>query len=205
MFTCRRRSLSSSAATWSGSSRKARLRCRRSPGNFGMSASSLLRWLKLSNLYYGSRLGVTGTESTELRELRKRSRTLSGTGGWVRCRHGHGLTACHRNGAAARRGWPRRCARQEGRARVRGDRRDADRHRPGRQRPADLLRLAPPPRDEPAGHLQPGQRHPLGLGAAARQRARHDRRPDWGIVRELAAAGLTRWPTKATSALASVS
>ena len=63
-------------------------------------------------------------------------------------------------------------------------------HRPGRRRPAVLLRQAPPSRHEPAGHLRPdgeilwvsgplpGAVHDL---TAARI---------WGILRELAAAGL---------------
>ena len=36
-------------------------------------------------------------------------------------------------------------------------------HRPGRGRPAVLLRQAPPPRHEPAGHRRPRRRDPLGL------------------------------------------
>ena len=46
-----------------------------------------------------------------------------------------------------------------------------DSHRPGRRRPAVLLRQAPQARDEPAGHRQPGRGHRVGVRAAARRRA----------------------------------
>ena len=58
-----------------------------------------------------------------------------------------------------------------GRARVRGHRRHPHPHRPRRGRPAVLLRQAPQPRHEPAGHRQPRRRDPLGVRAAARQHA----------------------------------
>jgi transposase len=44
--------------------------------DFGISESCLHRWLKLADVDDGVRPGVTGTESAELRELRKRNRTL---------------------------------------------------------------------------------------------------------------------------------
>src|ERR1035441_10510243 len=78
----------------------------------------------------------------------------------------------------------------QGRTRLRGDRRHVNPHRPGCCRPAVLLRQAPPPRHEPAGHLCPCRRDPVGLRPAARRRARPDRRRIWGIIREPAAAGL---------------
>jgi hypothetical protein len=47
-------------------------------------------------------------------------------------------------------------------------------------RPAVLFRQAPPPRDEPSGHLRPRQRDRVGVRAAARRGARPDRGPDLG-------------------------
>jgi transposase len=44
--------------------------------DFGMSESCLHRWLKLANIDDGVRPGVTSGESAELRELRRRNRTL---------------------------------------------------------------------------------------------------------------------------------
>jgi transposase len=44
--------------------------------DFGISESCLHRWLKLADIEDGSRPGVTSSESAELRELRKRNRTL---------------------------------------------------------------------------------------------------------------------------------
>ena len=44
--------------------------------DFGISESCLHRWLKLADVDDGVRPGVTGSESAELRELRKRNRTL---------------------------------------------------------------------------------------------------------------------------------
>jgi transposase len=44
--------------------------------DFGISESCLHRWLKLADVDDGVRPGVTSTESAELRELRKRNRTL---------------------------------------------------------------------------------------------------------------------------------
>jgi transposase len=43
---------------------------------FGVSESCLHRWLKLADIDDGVRPGVTSTESAELRELRKRNKTL---------------------------------------------------------------------------------------------------------------------------------
>ena len=63
---------------------------------------------------------------------------------------------------------------------LRGDRRHVNRDRPGRRGPAVLLRQAPPPRHEPAGHLRSRRRDPVGLRASARCRARPDRGPDLG-------------------------
>ena len=75
MFTCRRRFPWSSAGTWS-----------RSPGrvaplsqiakDFGISESCLHRWLKIADVDEGVRPGVTSSESAELRELKKRNKTL---------------------------------------------------------------------------------------------------------------------------------
>jgi transposase len=44
--------------------------------DFGISESCLHRWLKLADVDDGVRPGVTSQESAELRELRKRNRTL---------------------------------------------------------------------------------------------------------------------------------
>jgi len=44
--------------------------------DFGISESCLHRWLKLADIDDGVRPGVTSSESAELRELRKRNRTL---------------------------------------------------------------------------------------------------------------------------------
>jgi transposase len=44
--------------------------------DFGISESCLHRWLKLAGIDDGIRPGVTSCESAELRELRKRNRTL---------------------------------------------------------------------------------------------------------------------------------
>ena len=44
--------------------------------DFGISESCLHRWLKVADRDEGIRAGVTGSESAELRELRKRNKTL---------------------------------------------------------------------------------------------------------------------------------
>jgi transposase len=44
--------------------------------DFGISESCLHRWLKLADIDDGIKPGVTSTESAELRELRKRNKTL---------------------------------------------------------------------------------------------------------------------------------
>jgi transposase len=44
--------------------------------DFGISESCLHRWLKLADIDDGVRPGVTSSESPELRELRKRNKTL---------------------------------------------------------------------------------------------------------------------------------
>ena len=44
--------------------------------DFGISGSCLHRWLKLADIGDGVRPGVTSSESAELRELRKRNKTL---------------------------------------------------------------------------------------------------------------------------------
>jgi transposase len=44
--------------------------------DFGISESCLHRWLKLADVDDGVRPGTTSTESAELRELKKRNRTL---------------------------------------------------------------------------------------------------------------------------------
>ena len=44
--------------------------------DFGISESCLHRWLKLADVDDGVRPGVSSSESAELRELRKRNRTL---------------------------------------------------------------------------------------------------------------------------------
>jgi transposase len=44
--------------------------------DFGISESCLHRWLKLADIDDGLRPGVTSSESVELRELRKRNKTL---------------------------------------------------------------------------------------------------------------------------------
>jgi transposase len=44
--------------------------------DFGISESCLHRWLKLADIDDGNRPGVTSSESAELRELRKRNKTL---------------------------------------------------------------------------------------------------------------------------------
>ena len=44
--------------------------------DFGISESCLHRWLKLADIDEGARPGVTSSESGELRELRKRNKTL---------------------------------------------------------------------------------------------------------------------------------
>jgi transposase len=44
--------------------------------DFGISESCLHRWLKLAGIDDGIRPGVTSSESAELRELRKRNKTL---------------------------------------------------------------------------------------------------------------------------------
>lgn len=44
--------------------------------DFGISESCLQRWLKLADIDDGLRPGVTSSESAELRELRKRNKTL---------------------------------------------------------------------------------------------------------------------------------
>ena len=44
--------------------------------DFGISESCLHRWLKLADVDDGIKPGVTASESAELRELRKRNKTL---------------------------------------------------------------------------------------------------------------------------------
>jgi transposase len=44
--------------------------------DFGISGSCLHRWLKVADIDEGVRPGVTSSESAELRELRKRNKTL---------------------------------------------------------------------------------------------------------------------------------
>ena len=44
--------------------------------DFGISESCLDRWLRLADIDDGVRPGVTSSESAELRELRKRNKTL---------------------------------------------------------------------------------------------------------------------------------
>ena len=44
--------------------------------DFGISESCLHRWLKLADIDDGIKPGVTASESAELRELRKRNKTL---------------------------------------------------------------------------------------------------------------------------------
>ena len=44
--------------------------------DFGISESCLHRWLKLADVDDGVRPGVTSQESAELRELRRRNKTL---------------------------------------------------------------------------------------------------------------------------------
>ncbi len=44
--------------------------------DFGISESCLHRWMKLADVDDGVRPGVTSSESAELRELKKRNRTL---------------------------------------------------------------------------------------------------------------------------------
>lgn len=44
--------------------------------DFGISESCLHRWLKLADIDDGIRPGVTTAESVELRELKRRTRTL---------------------------------------------------------------------------------------------------------------------------------
>ena len=44
--------------------------------DFGISESCLHRWLKLADVDDGVRPGVTSSESAELRELKKRNKTL---------------------------------------------------------------------------------------------------------------------------------
>jgi transposase len=44
--------------------------------DFGISGSCLHRWLKLADVDDGVRPGITSQESAELRELRKRNKTL---------------------------------------------------------------------------------------------------------------------------------
>jgi transposase len=44
--------------------------------DFGVSESCLHRWLKLADIDDGARPGVTSSESAELRELRRRNKTL---------------------------------------------------------------------------------------------------------------------------------
>jgi transposase len=44
--------------------------------DFGISESCLHRWLKLADIDDGVRPGATSSESAELRELRKRNKTL---------------------------------------------------------------------------------------------------------------------------------
>ena len=44
--------------------------------DFGISESCLQRWLKLADIDDGVRPGVTSSEAAELRELRKRNKTL---------------------------------------------------------------------------------------------------------------------------------
>jgi transposase len=44
--------------------------------DFGIFESCLHRWLKLADVDEGVRPGVTSSESAELRELKKRNRTL---------------------------------------------------------------------------------------------------------------------------------
>ena len=44
--------------------------------DFGISEACLHRWLKLADIEDGVRPGVTASENAELRELRKRNRTL---------------------------------------------------------------------------------------------------------------------------------
>jgi transposase len=44
--------------------------------DFGISESCLHRWLKIADIDDGVRPGVTSSESAELRELKRRNRTL---------------------------------------------------------------------------------------------------------------------------------
>ena len=52
--------------------------------DFGISESCLHRWLKLADVDDGVRPGVTSTGSAELRDLRKRSKTLEQENGILR-------------------------------------------------------------------------------------------------------------------------
>jgi len=52
--------------------------------DFGISESCLHRWLKLADIDDGVRPGVTSSESAELRELRKRNKTLEQENGILR-------------------------------------------------------------------------------------------------------------------------
>jgi transposase len=56
--------------------RKARPCCRRSRRTSGSPSRALHRWLKLADVDDGVRPGVTSSESAELRELRRRNKTL---------------------------------------------------------------------------------------------------------------------------------
>jgi DDE superfamily endonuclease len=78
----------------------------------------------------------------------------------------------------------------QGRARLPGDRRHLNPHRPGRRGPAVLLRQAPQARDEPAGHRQP--HGDIVWVSGALPGAVHDLTAAriWGIIAELAASGL---------------
>ena len=90
-------------------------------------------------------------------------------------------------GAEAPPGGP---GREEGWVRLRGPGRHPDPHRPGRRRPALLLRQAQEARNGPAGHRQLRRGCPVGVRGAAG--SVHDKKAEWiwDVLAELEAAGL---------------
>jgi hypothetical protein len=84
--------------TWSLSPARARRRCRRSPGIFGISESCLHRWLKLAGIEDGTRPCVTAVESAELRELRRRNKLLEQENEVLRLSAARALLCCPRPG-----------------------------------------------------------------------------------------------------------
>jgi transposase len=76
MLLCRRRSPIEFRREVVAVARKGEAPLSQIAKDFGISESCLHRWLKLADIDDGVRPGVTSSESAELRELKKRNKTL---------------------------------------------------------------------------------------------------------------------------------